>query len=196
MGPRNPWRTYRLALERGLDAPPGTTHRLIVQEDVIVCDHFLEAVAAAADAQPERVLVFFVSGIPFVQVRHLDRARDRGRSWAELENSTWCPVVATAWPVGMVAPMLEWVESKDFPPAFTADDELTGRYLRHEGVTPLASVPSLVEHPDTVTSVASGGRRQRHGLDPGRCAHLWACDLGLDARSIDWTLPPLGIYDY
>jgi hypothetical protein len=193
-GARNPWRTYRLALERGLDAPAGTTHRLIVQEDVLVCDHFLEAVEAAAAARPDRVLVFFVAGHPLPHVREFDRAVRLGRPWAELQNGTWLPVVATAWPMPMVEPMLAWIgdrfASRKFPPQFTADDELVGRYLRDVGARALASAPSLVEHPDTVTSVASGGLRQRAGLDAGRCARLWIGDAGCDPRGIDWSIDP------
>lgn len=161
---------------------------------MIVCDHFLEAVGAAAEARPDRVLVFFVAGHPLQHVRVFDRAARLGSPWAELQNTTWLPVVATAWPLPMIEPLLGWVarrfERRQFPPQFTADDEITGRYLRDVGARALASVPSLVEHPDTVTSVASSGMRQRGGLDAGRCARLWIGDAGCDPRGIDWSIDP------
>lgn len=190
-GYRSPWRTYRLALERGLDATAGTTHRLIVQDDVYVCDYFRDAVDLAGAARPDDVLVFFVGGRPFPQTPLLDRARALGRPWAWLDPRSYCPVVATAWPVALIAPMLDWIAEKRYPAQMSADDELTGRYLRDAGIRPLASVPSLVEHPDTVYSLASGGRRHHNGLDAGRCAHLFAEDDDTDVRLIDWTLAPV-----
>lgn len=194
-GARNPWRTYRLALERGLAAPAGTTHRLIVQDDVYVCDGFVEAAEAACASQPDRVLAFFVAGHPLQHVTRVRRAEALGASWAELENTTWLPVVAAAWPVGLIEEMLGWVErrfaDRRFPPAFTADDEIAGRWLRDAGRNALASVPSLVEHPDSVYSVASSGMRHRNGLDETRRALLFVEDDGRDPGGIDWTTPPV-----
>jgi hypothetical protein len=191
-GPPSPWRTYRRALEGTVGVAPGTTHRLIVQDDVILCDYFVEAVEAAALARPDRVLVFFVAGSPPTHVASMRHARARGWTWTELDgrHTTWCPVVAAAWPVPLVAPMLQWVDEQRYPPAFTADDEIAGRFLRAAGIQALASVPSLVEHPDTVTSLASGGRKNWGGLDPGRIAAMWIGDEGCDPRGLDWTLGP------
>lgn len=190
--PASPWRTYRLALERGLDAPAGTTHRLILQDDVMVCDYFVEGVEAAAASQPGEILVFFVAGTPPEHVRAFDTAYDRGLSWAVLDLARlWLPVVATAWPIDRIDPLLRWVDRQSWPAAFVADDEIAGRFLRDIQTRALAAVPSLVEHPDTVYSIASSGRRDRQGLDPGRVARRWIGDCGLcDARQIDWTLGP------
>lgn len=182
-------------MERGLDASTETTHRLVVQDDIYVCDHFRETVEAAAAARPGDVLVFFVAGHPHIHAREVRRSLERGWSWAVLDNTTWCPVVATAWPVGIVRPMLDWVgrrfETRQFPPAFTADDEIVGRYLRDAGVRALASVPSLVEHPDSVRSIASDGHRDRGGLDPSRRALVFVeDDPDLDPLRIDWSAGP------
>jgi hypothetical protein len=191
---RSPWRTYRAALER---TPAAATHRLVVQDDVVVCDHFLEGVDLAVAAQPDRVLLFFVPGKPPHYVRDVMLACSRDESWAELELKTWVPVVAALWPVRLIAPLLAWYDAQGFPAGFVADDEIVGRFLRHIGEPPLASVPSLVEHPDTVPSIMNGHRRGGDGLDPGRRAACWVGDCGYcDARLVDWTrgpaLPSLG----
>jgi hypothetical protein len=182
--PPSPWRTYRHALER---TPAGATHRLIVQDDVAPCPHFLEAVEAAVAARPGRMLSFFVGGNPAEASRAVYQACDRGESWAELSNMNWCPVIALAWPAAFVAPFLAFVDAQDWPDAFRSDDEIVGRWLRHSGKLALASVPSLVEHPDVVPSLI--GLRARGGEDPGRVAACLIPD-DCDARTIDWTLGP------
>ena len=187
-GLRSPWRTYREALER---TPAGASHRLILQEDVIVCDRFLDGVDAAVAAHPDRVVCLFVAGNPALHRDTVFAACDRDDSWAELEVTTWTPVVATLYPVRVIEPLLAWYDAQRFPDAFTADDEIVGRYLRVAIERPLATVPSLVEHPDTVPSVANGGRRGGDGLDMGRRAACWIGDCGYcDATRIDWTRGP------
>lgn len=187
----SPWRTYRQALET---APRDVAHRLVLQDDTIVCDYFLDGIEAACAAQPGRVLVFFVAGHPLQHVRAFDWSHAHGAPWAELENTTWLPVVATAWPVDLIDPLLAYADGQFerglWTVQFTADDEICGRFLREKGLNALASVPSLVEHPDTVHSIASGGRRQPTGLDATRMARLWIGDVGCDPRGIDWTQPP------
>lgn len=187
----SPWRTYRRALET---APPGVSHRFVLQDDTIVCDYFRDGLEAACAAQPDRVLAFFVAGHPNSHIRAFDWALNHGAPWAVLDNTTWLPVVATAWPLTLIGDLLGFVdqqfEQQLWPPKFTADDEICGRFLREKGINALASVPSLVEHPDTVHSIASGGRRQPTGLDATRMAQLWIGDVGCDPRGIDWTLPP------
>lgn len=180
-GIRNPWRTYRHALE---GTPADATHRVIVQDDIVPCDGFLDVLPAAVASRPDRLLSFFVGGHPVEHARRVYAACDGGRPWAELDNLRWCPVLALAWPIEMIAPFLAWVDERNFPAAFRADDEIVGRWLRATKQIPLASVPSLVDHPDVVPSLI--GRRALGGLDAGRIA---ACFIhpDCDARTIDWT---------
>lgn len=178
---RNPWRTYRHALER---TPADATHRLIVQDDTVPCGGFSEVLPAAVASRPDRLLTFFVGGHPVEHARRVYQACDRGDAWAQLDNLRWCPVLALCWPAAMIAPFLAWVDEQKFPPAFRADDEIVGRWLRATKQTPLASVPSLIEHPDEVPSLI--GRRARGGLDIGRVA---ACFIhpDCDPSGIDWV---------
>jgi hypothetical protein len=185
-GRPSPWRTYREALER---TPADATHRLVVQDDVVVCEGFVAAVEAAVASQPDRPLVFFVAGNPVIHRRAVLEACWNDLAWAQLALSTWIPAVATLWPVRLLEPFYEFVDRQRWPPSFTADDEIIGRFLRHAGEPPLASVPSLVQHPDTVPSIA--GRRPADGRDPGRQAACWIGDCGdCHASRIDWTAGP------
>lgn len=161
----SPWRTYRAALEC---TPADATHRLIIQDDVELCDGFSAAAAAAVASRPDSVLVLFHGGQPRVNVPALNRALATGNPWAVLDRAQWVPVVALVWPVRLIEPFLAFVDAQAWPPAFRADDEIVGRGLRALGEQPLACVPSLVQHPDVTPSLV--GRRARGGADLGRVA--------------------------
>lgn len=181
-GPRSPWRTYRRALE---STPAWATHRLIVQDDATACPGFARAALAALEARPDRLVAFFVAGQPFDHRDAIWAACDRGDPWAELRNDRWCPVVALAWPARMVWAALEFVDRSTFPPEWTADDEIVGRYLRDAGESACATAPSLIQHLDEVASVKSP-RRGWRGKAPGRVAAVYVGDCGCDALEIDW----------
>lgn len=184
-GLKSPWRTYRAALEA---TPADADYRLVVQDDVVVCDYFREGVEWAVAARPGRVLVFFVAGNPLNHQRAVLGACDRGETWVELDLRTWIPAVATLWPAALARELPGWFDRQGFPPAFIADDEIIGRFLRARGEHPLACAPSLVEHPDVVPSLVHGYRRRTDGLDLGRRAACWIGDGGgCDARALDWT---------
>lgn len=161
----SPWRTYRLALER---TPATATHRMIVQDDVVLCGHFNTAVAAALREQPDRMLVLFHGGQPRENLPVLQRAQDQGEPWAALNPARWIPAVAVVWPTRIIAPFLRFVDEQGWPPQFHADDEIIGRGLRALGEQAVATVPSLVEHPDIVPSLV--GLRAKGGEDKGRIA--------------------------
>lgn len=171
---KSPWRTYRLCLERGLDA--GADSILVLQDDVIVCENLLAAAALTAQAHPSVPVAFFVPGKPTLYIRTINAARTADAPLAELPLGTWVPVVATMWPAALAERLLKWYDGERLPRGMCADDEIVGRFLRHAGIPALASVPSLVEHPDTVPSVMSGRRRAGDGRDPGRRAQFWIGD--------------------
>lgn len=183
-GLRSPWRTYRHALET---TPERATHRLIVQDDVVPCRGFVPAAEAALAAQPDRLVTFIVCGNPFEHKQAVHRACANGYQWAELDNQRWCPVIALAWPVALIRPCLDFVDAQNWPETFTADDEVVGRYCQASGQLPLATVPSLVDHPDDVPSLL-GANKAQSGNDLGRVSCCWIGDC--DPATIDWTLGP------
>jgi hypothetical protein len=185
---RSPWRTYRACLERGLSEDAGSV--LILQEDVLICGRLLEGVEMAAAARPDRPLAFFVPGKPTSYTNAIYRARVAGAAWAELPLGTWAPVVASLWPAELAARLLAWYDAANLARPWSADDEIVGRFLAQIKTPMLASVPSLVEHPDTEPSVMNGNRRVGDGLDPHRRAYFFIGDdpdYGCDATAINWS---------
>lgn len=188
------WRSYRAALEL---TPSWATHRLILQDDVLVCDHFLRGVQQAVAAQPEAVICLFVSGQLIHRVGVLQRALADGHPWVVLDQRTWLPAVATLWPRHHADELPAWYDRQDYPTDFLADDEIIGRYLNALGESALATVPSLVEHPDTVPSLVDAqNRRHRDGRNLERRAVNWIGDLdcGCDATQIDWSGPTAPLF--
>lgn len=186
-GVKSPWRTYQACIQRGVELGGPF---LVIQEDVIVCDNFVAGVERAVAAQSHNPLAFFVPAKPPAYTNAIYRAHEAGSSWAELPTGTWAPVVALAWPVALAERLLGWMESARIPPAWRADDEIVGRFIYDVDVPILATVPSLVEHPDTVRSVMNHHRRVGDGRDLTRRAYCFIGDepdrYGCDALSIDW----------
>lgn len=175
----SPWRTYRRCLET---TPPGATHRLVLQDDVLPCPGLIHHAARVASAWPDRLITLYVGGnLRLGAARVLHAARE-GRPVAELQQFSWVPAVALLWPAGMIEPFLRWVDERNWPPAFRADDEIVGRWLRKTGHVPVATVPSLVDHPDDQPSLI--GTRARGGRDHGRIAVCWIGEC--DPLHIDW----------
>lgn len=180
----SPWRCYRECLLRGLDlADQGVTHLMVVQDDAHPCERFREAAGLAVEARPLNPLCLFVPGALRQAARRVQHSAG-SRAWVPLDRHLWVPVVALVWPVPLIAPTLEWVERRNWPEAFRADDEIVGRAMQALRQQVLASAPSLVQHPDLVPSLV--GRRARAGRDAGRIA---ACFAGPDCdpvTGIDW----------
>jgi hypothetical protein len=177
------WRTYRHALET---APPDATHRLIVQDDAAVCQHFEQAAqSAVAATQPGSLLCLFVPGALHAHTSAIDAACMSDRTIALLPPGSWVPVVATCWPTEAIPAALEWVDAQGWPEGFNADDEIVGRLTRALALPVHATVPSLVDHPDDVVSIV-GSRTPMFGANRDRVAHCYVGD-DADPRSITWA---------
>jgi hypothetical protein len=178
-GRRDAWRAYRACLDA---LPADASHLAILQDDSIVCEYFMEAACAAIASHPDRLVSFFVAGAPVRGSRSVHGAAHRCEHWAELDARDWCPAVALCLPRANVAELLEWADARIFKAARTSDDAVLGDFVRDQGHTVLATVPSLVQHPDDVPSLI--GTAHSAGRNPARVA---ACFVGgYDARLIDW----------
>lgn len=182
-GPKSPWRCYRHALAT---IPDDATHRLVIQDDAIVCGRFAETLPLLVAARPDRLLVLFVGGNARDAIPRIRRASRDGIPWIPLDYNRWCPVVAAIWPRRLADACLAYVDRQKWPSSYRADDAIVGQFLKAERETAIATVPSLVDHPDDVPSLI--GKRNRHGLDKGRIAACWIGDC--DPTTVDWTLGP------
>ncbi len=166
---RSPWRTY-LACLRTLE--PDATHLLVIQDDAEPCLNFGRAVDLIVRSRPNVPLVLFCPGLGQQRRAILDACR-AGERYARLPTAnTFVPAVAVVWPRDSVASILAYAERA---PEMTADDGHLGRWAAETGAEILATVPSLVEHPDVERSLV--GRHAMSGRNPGRIAACWVGDL-------------------
>lgn len=180
-GKPNAWRTYRAALEA---TPAWADHRLILQDDVTLCNGFLEAAEEALAARPDDFVSFYHGGKPGDENHpRIDRALSLGDVFVNVNIKRYVYAVALSWPTCCIQPILDWINAQNYPALFTADDEIIGRGLRAFDCPVLATVPSLVQHEDVVPSLM--GLRTRGGRDPARVAYRWLAPP-MDARSLVW----------
>lgn len=182
----SPWRTYRAALE---STPPDATHRLIIQDDAeVAATHFAEAVDLIAACWPDRLVTLFLANSPRLSARALFKACERGERYAVLPTKPWVPAIALLWPTSLISPVLAFVDEQTWPPGFCADDEIIGRAMTALFQPLIATIPSLVEHPDEVESIL-GRRRNMAGRDLSRVAACFI-DGDLDPLDFDWSARP------
>jgi hypothetical protein len=178
-GPVDAWRSYRPCLER----TPDGCYRVILQDDVRVCNDFAATLERVVAAQPDALIVLCVCGLALLSSRDVRNAHWRGASWARLVHRQWVPVLATVWPPGLPQRALPWVDLQGWPRMFRADDEVVGRIADGLCLDVLATVPSIVQHDDMVESLC---RQADYGRNPARVAALFYEDVS----NIDWTLEP------
>jgi hypothetical protein len=176
---RSPWRTYRECLQL---PPAGITHLLVLQDDAIPCRNLLAACEWIARPDP---VCLFLGGAPVRTARDASRAAVRGDRFVSVHAAEWVPVVAVLWPVEVAQEFLDWCGSNRLPgdPEPRSDDAVVGRWARRTRQPVFATVPSLVQHPDTEESLI--GKRARHGRSAWRVAHSWIGDR--DPLEIDWS---------
>lgn len=159
-GPKpSSWRTHRLCLE---SVPDDATHLLAIQDDAIPCDGFAEKALAAIEQHPARIVVFFVPGFGHL-TRRMQLARRQKLAFVDLLGGSFVPVVCLAYPADVAREIPGFADARRMPVG-RADDAVVGTYARAHRQFPVATVPSLVEHDDTVPSAMGMKTRpgQRH----------------------------------
>ncbi|RKS09105.1 hypothetical protein DFP74_4834 [Nocardiopsis sp. Huas11] len=186
-GPASSLRSARLAYADA-DLYPGSTHHLVLQDDVTFSRGFVESARACLSLHPDSAVSFFVEW----GSRTAFLAR-----WAVFTGAAAVPVVnpyvptqALALPrrlaVDLARFLTEDVEHGE------ADDEAVRRFLRGRGVPALVMVPNLVEHEDLPSLTGNNEHGARHSvcfapegaahdgsvLDPPRLLPMVAWNVG------------------
>ena len=177
-GTWNAWRSFHACLEA---CPDHCGHLLIIQDDATPCPGFDNAARTALAVRPESIVCFYVGGgrvgDPLVQA-----AFERCARWAPLNRDLWVPLVATAFPRGLVTELLEWAKTEPYTKRAKGDDAVLGRFMRDKGITAWATIPNLVQHEDMVPSIMR--RTHPRGMDRNRTAVCWIGDE--DVGSLQW----------
>jgi hypothetical protein len=156
--PVNPWENYRRCLEDIGKAK----HVLVVQDDALPCVGIQGALSLVARPVP---VCLFLPNMAMRTRRHANQAILAGQHWVELQPADWVPVIAVLWPADKISAFLRWYDAQ--PPRKTpdrSDDSVCGRWMRATGEKVVATLPSLVEHPDDVPSTWRRNRQPRRAL--------------------------------
>jgi len=167
--PVSPWHNARGCW---LSCPEWATHRLLVNDDALLCPGFLDAAHKAIAAQPDKIVSFFTTRPEIL------RAHDAGRSWLVYHRSI-CGV-ALCLPKAFTSEFVAWCDEYINPDWHSADARLfcwshaTDRPVHY-------TVPSLAQHDEQHESTIHG---------KARLGRVSPCFASQSAADIDWTLPP------
>lgn len=181
-GKPNPWRGYKKCLS---NLPP-TGHVAVLQDDTVPCINFELALERVVAARPDAVISLFVAGLNNVTRKDYWKAMKFQRHWVEINFRDIHHVCALVWPVDRARDFLAWAEVAKIPGHSRiprSDDAIVGAWAKQKRIGVIATVPSLVQHPDDVPSTI--GRKHYNGMERGRTAIHWIGDG--DPLGIDWA---------
>ena len=155
---RGCWWNARRCWRHGLTAP--TTHHLLIQDDIRVCDYFAEDLLKVIEARPTEVIsLFCLPRKGFAGLEH---------RWGEAEGVWGCGIVM---PKDLIRDFLEW-EQKNIRPDFPHDDSRLSLYLVKHKMTAKVPFPNLIDHL-ALPSTFGARQKSRHSpcfLEQGRPA--------------------------
>lgn len=168
---RSAWRTYRRCLES-----IESDFTVILQDDTIACRGFRQAARAAMDARPGRLIAFYHSIYPPAMMPHFWSALDRCDPFFEFPLWRWTPTVALGWPRELAVDFLGWIDTakKKLPKHWLTDDPLVGEWTTARKQPCVATVPSLVQHPDDCVTIVGS----HNGKGDRRDTRMAACWIG------------------
>ena len=178
---RSPWRCYLACLS---EIKSDDSHLLIIQDDALVCLDFLPTVENVIAAHPDRITCLFVPGTPHGGSRAMLDACGRGEHWARIPDQAFVPCVAIVWPRAEAEALLTYSEARPFARGRTADDANVKEWSKIAQRPVWMTVPSLVDHPDDVVSLA--GQTAMGGRNPARTACCWA-GREWSPSQVDWA---------
>jgi hypothetical protein len=141
----------------------GVTHRLVLQDDIEVCNGFLEIVERAAATFPAAVYSFYNSRIEL---------QDRiASSPYVLVRGGRCQGQAILMPVSCIEPCFRWI-AQALGADYRHDDAGVGEYCWRHGIPMMTTIPSTVQH--------HPGSLLNHRVGPSK---VWG---GCDLPAEDW----------
>ena len=140
----------RAALEA--DSP----YAVVLQDDTVVCKNFTPALELIIEAHPDIPVCLFVSGTRTKTLRHYSNAMRAKSRYSPIWFQDFLPVVAVLWPRAKIEEFLEWSTDrkiKGLAEPYRSDDAVVGSWMKFTHQRVLATVPSIVQHPDDTLSV-------------------------------------------
>jgi hypothetical protein len=137
---------------------PEATHHLVLQDDVELCEGFLDAVLAAVAIRPGDALALFTEwGSRTAQLARI--AAIRGATWAEAVDE-YVPSLALVLPAETARRFGRYQASE----GVAADDVAMRAFLDETGMAAYVRVPNLVEHRDAPSIAGNDEMGERRSV--------------------------------
>lgn len=180
--PPNPWLGYLECLRE----PPDCTHLLIVQDDTVACRNLTPALELIATEKPTNVVCLYLGKVPMRTRRRALEVGAAGEHYVEVYAGDFLPIVAVMWPREKALDFHQWGSdpgrllrrSGRGNVVERSDDAMGGRWMKVRRERVLATIPSLIEHPDDAPSTIAKRPANRTAL-------FWH-GVNWDALSVNW----------
>lgn len=157
-----------------LAAAQGRQWSLVLEDDAVLCDGFEAQLTEALDSVPGDGVVSLYTGDgkphPAAIRAAVKRAGRLQASWLHSSKLLWGPAVAI--PTARVAEMLDYVADSRLP-----YDQRLSQWTRRTPVRVWYTVPSLVDHRDEPSTIATKPQ-------PPRRAVLFGCSDNWNSKSV------------
>lgn len=140
-------------MERAVES--AFTHVCVIQDDVIPCANFSQALIEAIVDRRDDVLSLWVGGLRQPTTKNYRQAQIAGERWVPIHFSDIHHCVGLVWPRLTAEAFLEWTETSRLPGEDRpqqSDDAIVGAWARRTHNLVWAHIPCLVEHDDNVDS--------------------------------------------
>lgn len=148
--------------------PDGVTHRLVLQDDVLLCNDFIEIMNKIVNVHPEFIFTLYcprlrfedaVSGSPYIIIKGCN---------------TWGP--GNMMPVSYIKSIFDFVDAElghDFP----FDDGIYSWWAQREKVYIASTIPSTIQHLCPTESTLGYNNKSK-------VTKVW---VGNDLSAVDWS---------
>lgn len=113
------------------------THRLVLQDDVELCDDFIKHATAIADRHKTHAVSF----IHFMNPKNYPNHRNT--PYYKLTNMPGCAIML---PRDIIKPCMDWCEKSDDEILKPHDDLMISKWCRENNVLMVGTMPCIVQH--------------------------------------------------
>lgn len=124
------------------------THRLILQDDVLIADGFFDIVQKNIEMFPYSVFSYYEGQ----DITFADKIKQS--PYIKMQGCCICGL-AVVIPKAMIRPCFEWI-ADNFPADYKHDDCAIGLYCLTHGVSVFSTIPSIVQHKLPMNSTMRG----------------------------------------
>jgi hypothetical protein len=143
--PDGPSNAMRTAVEAWSRCPAGSTHHMVLQDDVLPAAGFPELAAAAAARHPDAAVSLYANSNSWNGVT-ARTALLAGYRWVRTVPYDYFPTQVALMPCAMAHEFAAY--ARPLAPFDGADDEALTRFVRERGYPSALRAPTLVEHDD------------------------------------------------